>query len=96
MPTSDTAQAIDKLDAPAVRRWIVACVHTLDEHRADIDGINVFPVADRDTGSNLLRTIRAAAEAVARTRSDRLAEVWSALAGGALAGARGNSGVILS
>jgi hypothetical protein len=96
VPTSDAAQALDTLDASAVRRWIAACVHTLDEHRADIDGINVFPVADRDTGSNLLRTVRAAAEAVARTDADRPAEVWSALAGGALAGARGNSGVILS
>ncbi|HWE89603.1 MAG TPA: DAK2 domain-containing protein [Pseudonocardiaceae bacterium] len=88
--------ALDRLDAAAVRRWIAACVRTLDEHRAAIDGINVFPVADRDTGSNLLRTVRAAAEAVARTTADDPVQVWSALAGGALAGARGNSGVILS
>jgi uncharacterized protein len=122
------------LDAAAVRRWAVACVQTLDEHREDIDRINVFPVADRDTGTNMLGTMRAACEAAARVASDghtngtsspsgtngnephsdpdskpasdsdsdaddsgpELAEVWSALAGGALAGARGNSGVILS
>lgn len=92
------------LDAAAVRRWAVACVQTLDEHREDIDRINVFPVADRDTGTNMLGTMRAACDAAARVASDAargegepdVAEVWSALASGALAGARGNSGVILS
>lgn len=85
------------LDAAAVRRWAAACVRTLDEHRDAIDRINVFPVADRDTGTNMLGTMRAATDAVARvTTPDDLVAVWSALAGGALAGARGNSGVILS
>jgi hypothetical protein len=92
------------LDAAAVRRWAIACVQTLDEHREDIDRINVFPVADRDTGTNMLGTMRAACDAAARVASDaesgdaepEVAEVWSALASGALAGARGNSGVILS
>lgn len=85
------------LDAAAVRRWAAACVRSLDEHRDAIDRINVFPVADRDTGSNMLGTMRAAADAVARvTTPDDPRAVWSALAGGALAGARGNSGVILS
>jgi DAK2 domain fusion protein YloV len=77
-------------------------VRTLDEHRDAIDRINVFPVADRDTGSNMLGTMRAAVDAVARvvaedaTAGDDPVAVWSALARGALAGARGNSGVILS
>lgn len=85
------------LDAAAVRRWAAACVRTLDEHRDAIDRINVFPVADRDTGSNMLGTMRAATDAVARvTTHDDPQAVWSALASGALAGARGNSGVILS
>jgi hypothetical protein len=77
-------------------------VRTLDEHRDAIDRINVFPVADRDTGSNMLGTMRAALDSVARlvaedaTAGDDPVAVWSALARGALAGARGNSGVILS
>jgi DAK2 domain fusion protein YloV len=73
-------------------------VRTLDEHREAIDRINVFPVADRDTGSNMLGTMRAACDAAAReaTDEDDQAAVWSALARGSLAGARGNSGVILS
>ncbi len=92
MPVTD-------LDAAAVRHWATACVRTLEEHRAHIDEINVFPVADRDTGTNLLATMWAASDAVARlAREDNVARdaAWSALAGGALAGARGNSGVILS
>ncbi|HEX5114461.1 MAG TPA: DAK2 domain-containing protein [Pseudonocardiaceae bacterium] len=86
------------LDAAAVRRWAEACVRTLDEHRDAIDRINVFPVADRDTGSNMLSTMRAAVDAVARVTSEdsTAADVWTAVARGALAGARGNSGVILS
>jgi uncharacterized protein len=86
------------LDASAVRRWAAACVQTLDQHRDAIDRINVFPVADRDTGSNMLCTMRAAVDAVARgaADSDDSHAVWSALASGSLSGARGNSGVILS
>jgi uncharacterized protein len=87
------------LDAAAVRRWAAACVRTLDEHRDAIDRINVFPVADRDTGSNMLGTMRSAEDAAARVageNDDDPVAVWSALARGALAGARGNSGVILS
>jgi len=74
-------------------------VQTLDEHRDDIDRINVFPVADRDTGTNMLGTMRAAEDATRvldEVGGADLATVWSALASGALAGARGNSGVILS
>jgi len=94
---------VHPFDAAAVRRWAAACVQTLDEHREAIDRINVFPVADRDTGTNLLGTMRSAEDAAARALTgdadeSRSAEevVWSALASGALAGARGNSGVILS
>jgi uncharacterized protein len=87
------------LDAAQVRRWAVACVQSLDAHREAIDRINVYPVPDGDTGSNLLHTMRAALDALlrapARTRSAAGAAL-TALAKGALAGARGNSGVIAS
>ncbi|HWC82261.1 MAG TPA: DAK2 domain-containing protein [Pseudonocardiaceae bacterium] len=87
---------LDALDGPAVRRWLTACAQSLDEHRDAIDSINVFPVADRDTGTNLLRTMRAACDAVAREPGDDVQAIWTAVSSGALAGARGNSGVILS
>ncbi|HEV7790262.1 MAG TPA: DAK2 domain-containing protein, partial [Pseudonocardia sp.] len=89
------------LDASAIRRWADASVDLLEAHRAELDRINVFPVADGDTGTNLVLTLRAAAEELARRpvpagRADTAAEVAAALARGALRGARGNSGVIVS
>jgi len=44
---------LEALDADAVRRWSRAAVESLDAHRAEIDALNVFPVPDRDTGTNL-------------------------------------------
>ncbi|MGQ0837505.1 DAK2 domain-containing protein [Actinokineospora sp.] len=87
------------LDAGEVRRWAAACVQALDAHREAIDHINVYPVADGDTGSNLLNTVRAALEALLRAPGAERADAGGALAvlaKGALAGARGNSGVIVS
>jgi DAK2 domain fusion protein YloV len=90
---------LQALDAAAIRRWAAVCVRSLDAQRQAIDGINVFPVADGDTGSNLLATLRAALESLLRAPVDERSEVGAALtvlAKGALAGARGNSGVIVS
>ncbi|GAB1514702.1 DAK2 domain-containing protein [Actinophytocola sp. KF-1] len=90
---------LQALDAAQVRRWAVACVQSLDAHREVIDSINVFPVADSDTGSNLLHTMRAALDALLRAPAKARADAGAAvavLARGALTGARGNSGVIVS
>jgi DAK2 domain fusion protein YloV len=89
------------LDAVLLRGWCTAAVQALERNCAEIDRINVFPVADRDTGTNLLLTMRAAADAVRRCLRESgeppsAVPVASALARGALLGARGNSGVILS
>ncbi|MDU0289389.1 DAK2 domain-containing protein [Saccharothrix longispora] len=85
------------LDAVAVRQWADACVRSLDANREDIDRINVFPVPDGDTGTNLLQTMRSALDDLLRTPADEnVGTALAALARGALAGARGNSGVILS
>jgi DAK2 domain fusion protein YloV len=87
----------DVLDATAVRRWCVLAAHALGETRVEIDALNVFPVPDGDTGTNLHLTVCAAAEAVGDLPGDAdTATIWRALARGALFGARGNSGVILS
>ncbi|OXM39797.1 hypothetical protein CFP75_43745, partial [Amycolatopsis alba DSM 44262] len=53
------------LDVAAVSAWSAACVHSLSVLRPAIDGINVYPVADSDTGSNLLFTMTAARDALA-------------------------------
>jgi DAK2 domain fusion protein YloV len=106
------------LDAALLTGWIRAATKALERHRAEMDRINVFPVPDGDTGTNLLLTMRSAAESLRRgsrdgrggpddhavgnraaaddAADDNAAAVAAALARGALLGARGNSGVILS
>ncbi|GAA3197065.1 DAK2 domain-containing protein [Actinocorallia longicatena] len=88
---------LDELDAAAVRRWVRAAADALGDNRREIDVLNVFPVPDGDTGTNLHLTVLAAAERVEELPAGAVArEVWQALAQGALLGARGNSGVIVS
>jgi DAK2 domain fusion protein YloV len=89
--------SVRRLDASALRDWAHTAVGDLITHTDEINRLNVFPVADADTGTNMLFTMRAAwAQADAQASSDDVAEVAAALARGALQGARGNSGVILS
>ncbi|GAA2457526.1 DAK2 domain-containing protein [Actinomadura vinacea] len=85
------------LDGAAVRRWSRLAAEALGRTRAEIDALNVFPVPDGDTGTNLHLTVLAAADAVAALPAAAgTEETWRALTQGALVGARGNSGVILS
>src|ERR671922_2423199 len=89
------------LDTALLTGWTRAATSALERHCAEIDRINVFPVPDGDTGTNLLLTMRAAAEAVRRVvrgngAGGGVAAVAGAMARGAVIGARGNSGVILS
>ncbi|MEV5773100.1 DAK2 domain-containing protein [Streptomyces antimycoticus] len=94
------------LDADAVRTWCGLALDALGRARAEIDAINVYPVADGDTGTNLYLTVESAARAVdaafdghaasAAASRPTLADVVRAMAHGALIGARGNSGTILA
>lgn len=86
------------LDASALRDWAHTAVGDLIVHIDEINRLNVYPVADSDTGANMLFTMRSAlAEAnAAAGGSGCVARVAAALSAGALNGARGNSGVILS
>jgi hypothetical protein len=85
------------MDEAMVRRWCRMAADALGAARSAIDALNVYPVPDSDTGTNLYRTLRSAADAV-----DALApgagpgEVWRAAADGAMLGACGNSGIIVS
>lgn len=88
---------LDHLDARAARRWVVDALEQLTARREEIDALNVFPVPDSDTGTNMCLTIEAGAAAVDELpEADGLGEVADAFARGALLGARGSSGVILS
>ena len=55
---------LESLDAPAVRQWCVAGLDALRRHQSEIDALNVFPVPDGDTGTNLVLTVASAAEAL--------------------------------
>ncbi|HEX2902087.1 MAG TPA: DAK2 domain-containing protein [Jatrophihabitans sp.] len=87
---------LDVLDAAAARRWCSAAADSLAAHRAEIDSLNVYPIPDGDTGTNLELTLRSAAAAVAGDRSPAVGGVLQAMARGAVMGAKGNSGVIIS
>ncbi|OJZ68020.1 dihydroxyacetone kinase [Mycobacterium paraffinicum] len=89
------------LDAITLRDWAHTAVSDLITHIDEINRLNVFPVADSDTGANMLFTMRSAlAEANAGVNSEGgsacVARATAAMSAGALNGARGNSGVILS
>ena len=84
------------LDLAVIRRFAGLVADALGEHREEIDGLNVYPVPDADTGTNLYLTAAAARDALAATATDDPREALAAYARGALLGARGNSGVILS
>ncbi|MEB4208814.1 DAK2 domain-containing protein [Mycobacterium sp. 94-17] len=89
------------LDAITLRDWAHTAVSDLITHIDEINRLNVFPVADSDTGANMLFTMRSAlaeadTSAGAEGASACVARAAAALSGGALNGARGNSGVILS
>ena len=84
-------------EAAELRRWLETGANAVKRARDRLDAINVFPVADSDTGTNIYLTLREGNRAVSElpaTATHR--EVVAAFARGALMGARGNSGVIVS
>lgn len=84
------------IDGAALKRFIINGANKLAANREKVDLMNVFPVPDGDTGTNMSMTITAAARAVENLDTDNISEVAKAVSDGALRGARGNSGVILS
>jgi len=86
------------LDATALRNWMRVSQDALAQRRAEIDALNVFPVPDGDTGTNMYLTVEAAALAAGEVTDPASVPgpTAEAIARGALLGARGNSGVILS
>jgi DAK2 domain fusion protein YloV len=89
--------AAEVLDGAIVRHWCRLSVDALAQARAAIDALNVFPVPDADTGTNLHLTLMSADAAVESLPPEAgPAEIWPAMARGALLGACGNSGIIVS
>ena len=85
-----------KADLEQVRGLVVGALASLEASRSRIDDLNVYPVPDGDTGTNLTLTVRAVADAVASAEAAERPALAHAVARAALMGARGNSGVILS
>ena len=75
---------------------IVNASNKLDEQKDFVNSLNVFPVPDGDTGTNMSMTFKSAAKEIENMSSGTIGEISKKLAKGALMGARGNSGVILS
>jgi DAK2 domain fusion protein YloV len=98
MASSDTSimTQISKIDGQIFIKLIIAGLNWLKTHQQTVNSLNVFPVPDGDTGTNMVLTMQAALEEVANSDEKNFGKVVHAIAHGALMGARGNSGVILS
>lgn len=88
--------AVTELDGRAFEKFVAAGTYFLRKYRGVLNDLNVFPVPDGDTGSNMFLTAKAALREAHKVRDAGLTTVASAAANGSLLGARGNSGVILS
>src|SRR6056297_156711 len=92
----ETYEPANRIDGKEFKKMLYSSLKLLKKNQSYIDSLNVFPVPDGDTGTNMYLTYKEAIEEVKNLNSDRVDEITSALAQGALMGARGNSGVILS
>ncbi len=87
---------VKNLDAKQLKNAFLAAANNLDRKKEVINELNVFPVPDGDTGTNMTMTVMSAARELAVLEEPSLQNVSKAIADGSLRGARGNSGVILS
>ena len=87
---------ITSINSKLLARMFLAGVKNLDSKKDWINELNVFPVPDGDTGTNMTMTIMSAAKEVSSLTEPTMAELAKAISSGSLRGARGNSGVILS
>src|SRR5438128_667526 len=87
---------ISIFDGQDLKKALLAGAAWLEEHQDAIDALNVFPVPDGDTGSNMSATMQAAIREIVASEETAAGAIAAKLAHGALLGARGNSGVILS
>ena len=88
--------AISKLDAPMLKKAFLAGAARLESQKERINELNVFPVPDGDTGTNMTLTAMSAVKAVNAIENPTIETIAKAMSSGSLRGARGNSGVILS
>lgn len=88
--------SLNTIDGNDFARSVKAGCIRLEHNRDEVDSLNVFPVPDGDTGTNMYLTLLAAAQEGEKNRNESLGKVAKAISMGSLMGARGNSGVIMS
>lgn len=84
------------IDASKLQQMVIGAYKYLEENKSLVDELNVFPVPDGDTGTNMNMTMKSGVDKVNQTSGLSVEEISNALSQGTLMGARGNSGVILS
>lgn len=87
---------VKTMDALLVKKCFLSGAAAIQAKKEYINELNVFPVPDGDTGTNMTMTIQSAANEVAALENPKMEDICKAISGGSLRGARGNSGVILS
>ncbi len=87
---------INTIDAAMLRKMFLSGAKSIESQKEYINELNVFPVPDGDTGTNMTLTIMSAAREVSQMENPTMEGLSKAISGGSLRGARGNSGVILS
>lgn len=91
-----TLQSKITATAPVVRRWLAMAEQTLANHSDRLNAINIYPVADADTGTNLYLTVRSAAHAVAESEPTDVGATLAIAGRAAMEQARGNSGTLVA
>ena len=92
----ETKVVLKTIDAALLKKAFLSAAKSIERKKEIINELNVFPVPDGDTGTNMTLTIMSAANDVARLSDPSMEQLAKAISNGSLCGARGNSGVILS
>lgn len=89
-------RSLDVITGSMLKNMLLVAAHNLEQQKDIVNALNVFPVPDGDTGTNMSLTLNAAVKELENANGDDIGRLTSLLARGSLMGARGNSGVILS
>jgi hypothetical protein len=87
---------VENMDGTMLKKAFIGAAQFLDDNKEEVNGLNVFPVPDGDTGTNMFLTMKSAVKQILNLEEHSAGKIAIAVSNGSLMGARGNSGVILS
>lgn len=87
---------IEYIDSTLLKKAFIVAANNLEKNKHIVDALNVFPVPDGDTGTNMSLTMKSAIKQIKNLEEESIQKIATAISNGSLMGARGNSGVILS